>query len=330
MFNQSVIFQKPQHALLHQLGFTYIDMHNHSYYSDSVTRISPIAKRMRKLHLAVALTDHNEVKGNITLAQENPDILVIPGMELTTKERAHILMYFYSRSDMAHFFEKHVKQFRGRNPNLATAVTLSDLCEHAIDYNALLAPAHPFAVPKMFSFMAAVYKHRVNQRVLENIDAVEVICGGNLRQMNLHAVEWAQQMQKGLIGGSDSHTLNTLGGVVTLTYGTTIAEILDAVKKRQTAVVGTEAKMYQRTVPYAIIASRHLGYVKPMVTSGCAASYVTTKKFLVKNMGAGKRAEQRVGLSHGVQVLADELNNGYPSIRKPMMMQKMSSFFKRK
>lgn len=330
MFKQSVIFQKPQHALLHHLGFTSIDMHNHSHYSDSSTKISAIAKRMRKLQLAAALTDHNEVKGNITLARENPDLLVIPGMELTTKERAHILMYFYSHSDMAHFFEKHVDKFRGKNPNLATTITLSQLCDHAIDYNALLAPAHPFAIPKMFSFMAVVEKHRVEQRILENMDAVEVICGGNFRQMNMHALEWAQQMEKGLIGGSDSHTLGTLGSVVTLTHSTTVPEVLDAVKKRQTAVIGTEAKMYQRTVPYAIIASRHLGYVKPLVTSGCAASYVTTKKFLVKNMGAEKRAEQRVGLSHGVQVLADELNKGYPSIRKPLMMQKMSSFFKRK
>jgi predicted metal-dependent phosphoesterase TrpH len=324
------MFQKPQHALLHQLGFTYVDMHNHSQYSDTTTRIHTIAKRMRKLQLAVALTDHNEVMGNITLARENPDLLVIPGLELTTKERAHMLMYFYSRSDMAHFFEKHVKDFRGKNPNFATAVTLSNLCDHAIDYNAILAPAHPFAIPKMFSFMSAVQKHGVEQRVLENIDAVEVICGANLRHMNMQAVDWAQHMEKGIIGGSDSHSLSTLGNVVTITHGSTIAEILDAVKKRQTAVVGTEAKLYQRTLPYAIIASQHLKYVKPIVASGCASSYISTKKYLVQKMGVEKRAVQRVGLSNGVKVLADELNKGYPSIRKPVMVQKMSSFFKRR
>ncbi len=330
MFRQNIMFQKPQHALLHQLGFTSLDMHNHSLYSDSTTKIPIIAKRMRKLQMGIALTDHNEVAGNLHLAKDNPDLLVIPGLEITTKERAHILAYFYTHNDMNDFFEKHIKLSRGKNPNLATSVTVQQLCDLAINYNAVIAPAHPFAIPNMFSFVKAIKKHSASQQIIDSLDAVEVICGGNFRQMNMNAVHWAQKLDKAVVGGSDSHSINTLGSVVTLAHGTTVPEILDALKKKQTAVMGTEAKMYQRTLPYTIIASRHLRYVPPLMKSTYDSSLVSTKRFLSHNLGKDKRAEQRVGLSKGIQHLAEELHKGYPHIQKPKMMQKMSRLFKKK
>lgn len=329
MFRQSVLFQKPQHALLHQLGFTSIDMHSHSVYSDSRTKLTAIAKRMQKLHMAIALTDHNEIVGNSILAKENPELLVIPGIEVTTKEWAHILAYFYTQDDMKEFFEKHIKQCRGKNPHLATSITTHQLCDAAVGYNAVIAPAHPFAIPNVFSFVKTIKKNQASQYVLDALDAVEVICGGNFRQMNLHAVAWAQKLDKGVVGGSDSHHISNLGSVVTVAQGSTVSEILDAVRKKQTAVVGTEAKMYQRTLPYTIIASRHLRYVPPLMKSTCASSFHSTKKFLSQSLGREKRAEQRRGLSKGVQHLAGELHKGYPHIQKTRMMEKMSALFKK-
>jgi len=303
MFRQTVLFQKPQHALLHQLGFTSLDMHNHSMYSDSVTRIQTIAKRMRKLQMGIALTDHNEIAGNYVLAKENPDLLVVPGLEITTKERAHILTYFYTHDDMKDFFQKYVKDVRAQNPNFATSIALQQLCDYAAGYNAVLAPAHPFAIPSMFSFVHAVKKHPASRQIIDALDAVEVICGGNLRQMNKNAAQWAEKFDKGIIGGSDSHAIGSLGSVVTIAHGTTVAEILDAIKKKQTAVVGTEAKIYQRTLPYTIIASKHLSYVPPMMKSTCISSYVFTKKILSRQMSVEKLAKQRAGLSNGISRL---------------------------
>lgn len=298
-------------------------------YSDSRTKLIAIAKAMRKLHMGIAVTDHNEIAGSSILAKENLGLLVIPGIEVTTKEWAHILIYFYAQDDMKEFFEKHIKQYRGKNPHLATSVTTPQLCDAAVGYNAVIAPAHPFAVPNVFSFVKTIKKNKESQHVLDALDAVEVICGGNFRQMNLHAVAWAQKLDKGVVGGSDSHNPGTIGSVVTVAHGSTVSEILDAVRKKQTAVVGTEAKMYQRTLPYTIIASRHLRYVPPLMKSTCASSLLSTKKFLSKNLGRERRAEQRRGLSKGVQHLAMELHKGYPHIQRPRMVEKMSALFKK-
>ena len=260
---RSVVFQKPQHSSILQEGYSAVDMHNHSEYSDTTTPITTIAKKARKQGIGLALTDHNEVAGNIKLAQDNPDLLVVPGLEITTKEMAHVLTYFYSPDEMQDFFDTHIKDSRGGNPNLATKVSVTDLLDMTKDYNCVIAPAHPFAFPKRFSFISAMERGFVDKKVLKSLHGVEVICGANLRHMNHCAVDWAEELNKATIGGSDAHTLGSLGSVVTVSEGSTVEEVLNAIKRKKTSVVGSEAKFYQRPLSVAKIASCHLRYFKP-------------------------------------------------------------------
>lgn len=330
---RSVVFQKPQHSSIIQEGFSAIDMHNHSEYSDTTTPITVIAKKARKLGIGFALTDHNEVAGNIKLAKDNPDLLVIPGTEITTKEMAHVLTYFYSHKDLQAFFDKHIKDSRGGNPNLATKVSVSDLMDIAKEYNGVIAPAHPFAFPKRFSFVSAMERGFVDKSVLKSLDAVEVICGANVRYMNRCAVDWADELNKATIGGSDAHTVSALGSVVTITEGATIAEVLNSIKKKKTAAVGSEARLYQRPVPLAKIASCHLRYFKPTMQTQYELSIrqplAKTKLLLKEQLGPEKRAVQRKGLVRGLANLSEELEySGFPKIRKTAFMNNMHKFFK--
>lgn len=334
MLRQQILFQKPRHKTLIQQGFTPVDMHNHSQYSDTTTKLPTIAKKARKLGIGVALTDHNEVAGNIRLAKENPDLLVVPGLEITTKEMAHVLTYFYSHDEMQDFFRKHIKDSRGGNPNLATNVSVTDLVDITKDYSCLVAPAHPFAFPKRFSFISAMERGFVDKSVLQSLHAVEVICGANLRYMNNCAVDWAAELEKGTIGGSDSHSIGTLGTVVTLTEGSTPEEILNSIKRKQTTVMGTEAKLYQRPMPLAKIASCHLRYWKPTMKTqyelNVRRPMLTTGKMLVKRLGPEKRREQRFGLVRGIENLSEELEwKGYPRIEKPIFMKRVSGLLRR-
>lgn len=319
----SVLFQKPQHSYLLQKGFTIIDMHNHSEYSDTTTRITTIAKKTRKLGIGISLADHNEVAGNIRLAKENPELLVIPGIEITTKEMAHILTYFYTHDEMKAFFDKHIKDSRNGNPYLATKIGMTDLFDITKNYNCIVAPAHPFAFPKQFSFISAMERGFVDKSVLKTLSAVEVICGANIRYMNKYAVDWTQELDKACIGGSDSHSIGSLGTVVTLTEGSTIEEILNNIRKKRTAVVGTETKIYQRPIPLAKMASCHIRYFKPTMKTqyelNLKPPILMTKKMLDKRFGPEKRREQRIGLAKGLTKLSEQLEfKGYPQIKKPL------------
>ncbi len=328
MNRSTVLFQKPQHNTIIQQGFTAIDLHNHSEYSDTTTPITTIAKKARKLGIGLALTDHNEVAGNVKLSQDNPDIFVIPGLEITTKEMAHILAYFYSHNEMQYFFETHIKDSRGGNPNLATNVSVTNLLDITKNYNCVIAPAHPFAFPKRFSFISAMERGFVDKSVLKSLHGVEVICGANLRYMNHCAADWAEELDKATIGGSDAHTVSSLGSVVTVAKCSTVEEVLNAIKKKQTAVVGSEAKLYQRPIPLAKIASCHLRYFKPTMKAqydlAVKAPIVNTKKILAKRLGSEKREEMRDRFVSGLDALSNELNfRGYPKIEKPLFMKKI-------
>ncbi len=331
---RSVVFQKPQHKSILQEGFSAVDLHNHSEYSDTTTPITTIAKKARKLGIGLSLTDHNEVAGNIKLAQDNPDLLVVPGLEITTKEMAHVLTYFYSHDELQDFFETHIKDSRGGNPNLATKVSVSDLLDMTKDYNCVIAPAHPFAFPKRFSFISAMERGFVDKEVLKSLHGVEVICGANLRYMNHCALDWAEELNKATIGGSDAHTAGSLGSVVTVSEGSAVEEVLNAIKSKKTSVVGSEAKLYQRPLPLAKIASCHLRYFKPTMRTQYELNVKmplrTTKSILQQKLGPEKRKEQRKGIARGLATLSSELEfRGYPAIQKPVLLQKFSKIMKR-
>jgi predicted metal-dependent phosphoesterase TrpH len=323
---QSVLFQKPDHSFLAEQGYTAVDMHNHSCYSDTTTKLHLIAKKARTLGIGVCLSDHNEVAGNIRLAKENPDLFVVPGMEVTTKEMAHVLMYFYSHNEMQHFFDTHIKDARHGNPHLATRVSVSDLVDISKAYNCVLAPAHPFAFPKRFSFVSAMQRGFVDTAILKSLDAVEVISGENLRMMNTKAVAWAAELQKATVGGSDAHTLNALGRVVTVNEESTVENFLDAIKKKQTQVIGKEARFYQRPLPYAKIASKNLKYFRPTMKVqyelSVRAPVMTARKMFHNKFGAPRREEHRDEIRAGMRCFSEELQfTGFPRIKKPLAMR---------
>jgi predicted metal-dependent phosphoesterase TrpH len=69
-------------------------MHFHSHHSDGLNRIATIADRARELNIGIAITDHNAIQGAVEI-DNYKDILSIPGIEVTSAEGTHILIYFY-------------------------------------------------------------------------------------------------------------------------------------------------------------------------------------------------------------------------------------------
>ena len=72
-----------------------VDMHIHTRHSDAAISIPSLLTRAKHLGTGVAITDHNEIHGVVEACQQSHGVLVIPGIELSSLEGPHILLYFY-------------------------------------------------------------------------------------------------------------------------------------------------------------------------------------------------------------------------------------------
>jgi len=98
--------------LLHKIrekGYTPVDMHIHTHHSDAAISIPSLLSRAKHLGIGVSITDHNEISGVIEACDQPHDVLVIPGIELSSCEGPHVLLYFYSEGDLADYFATHIK-----------------------------------------------------------------------------------------------------------------------------------------------------------------------------------------------------------------------------
>ena len=95
MLNQQnrIQFEKPDIERLNR-AYTVVDLHFHSHYSDGSNSIHEIATYAETLNIGVSITDHNNIRGALEI-DTYKDIFSIPGIEVTSCEGTHILIYFY-------------------------------------------------------------------------------------------------------------------------------------------------------------------------------------------------------------------------------------------
>lgn len=234
------------------------DMHFHTKYSDTYTRIKPILKLARKKNIHLAITDHNEVQGCLEASQNKYGVKIIPGIEVGCKEGPHLLLYFYSVKDLQEFFEKHIKPFRHKNPNQNTKVKVKDLLEQAKKYPCIVSVAHPTA-PNYFNWMRCV-KENGHADIFKYIDAMEVICGQSLRKMNEKAIALCQQFGKGFTAGSDGHFLHALGTTITYASADSVEGFLGAIQQKQNFVMGKELSLLPRLYHLSRVSAKHTQY----------------------------------------------------------------------
>jgi predicted metal-dependent phosphoesterase TrpH len=237
-------FEKPN---LQELTgrFTTVDLHFHSRYSDGSNTIAAIARQARKLGIGIAVTDHNQIGGAVEIDQYK-DILSIPGIEVTSEEGAHILIYFYEIENLIRFYADDVQPFMGTDVMSSTALKMEDIVERARNYKTLIIFPHP---------NCAVYTGVCNpyfpegrlQRLFEMVDGVEVINSGNLKKSNLKCALLGFNLDKAITGGSDGHLLKHMGKVVTFAgCAPQRGAFLDAVKQKKNKVIGKEIDLFRK------------------------------------------------------------------------------------
>jgi len=242
--NHRVEFEKPDLPALtrHQ---TVVDMHFHSRYSDGLNYVRSIARRAAALGIGIAITDHNAIKGALRL-ERFKDCLTIPGIEVTSREGAHLLVYFYDIQTLVRFYEKDVQPFLGRDVMSSISLKMEEIIERAQDYQNLIIFPHPYC-GVYTGICNAFFSKNQQTRLMNMADGVEVINAGNMKKWNLQCAVLGFNLGKSMTGGSDGHNLFQMGKSVTVAdQAVDRQSFLDAVKNRETYVVGKETHLFQK------------------------------------------------------------------------------------
>ncbi len=183
------------------------DFHIHTIYSaDSIIQPKTLVD-MLATHSYIkvaAVTDHDSVRGckaTVELASAYPDILIIPGVEISTP-----------KGDMLVLGTEEL-------PPKPWAPEL--VVDYAKSIGAVSIVAHPFREYGMGDFARSL-----------KVDAIEVLNGGSSAAANSQAKDLAKSMSLPGTGGSDAHQVSELFTMCTrINASLNVDSVLKAIKK---------------------------------------------------------------------------------------------------
>jgi len=255
-----ITFQKPQVKELNKLGFNCVDMHFHTKYSDGISKIQSVLKKARKREVGVAITDHNDIRGAIEAYNNRNGVFMVPGIEVTSYEGPDILLYFCNTQELQDYYIKYIKNFKGKDPNGRLKKSFVDLIEPSQNYNCLVSLPHPCGV-LWKSIPKFIEKYGHEKKLLEHVDAVEVMNSEQMKKANLNALKLREQWKKAFTGGSDGHSLWELGSTVTFSYEHNLEAFLESIRKKKNYVTGKEVYLPKRVIPHTVALRKHATYM---------------------------------------------------------------------
>lgn len=185
----------------------YADLHLHTTYSDDSTITPRILLERLLAHSFIkvaAVTDHDTTSGIntiIKLASAYPDILIIPGVEISTPQGDMLVL--------------------GTNETPPRPWVAENIIDYAKGNDCVSIIAHPYREYGMGD-LARKYK----------VDAIETLNGASPSLANKAAQDLAKQMGLPGVAGSDAHQPLELCTVYTeIDASMNVDEILDAIKK---------------------------------------------------------------------------------------------------
>ena len=198
----------------------YADFHIHTVYSsDSVIQPKTLVDMLvgHNFIKVAAVTDHDSVRGckaTVELASVYPDILIIPGVEISTPN-----------GDMLVLGTEELPP-KPWNPE--------DIVDYAKDNAAVSIVAHPYREYGMGDLTRKL-----------KVDAVEVLNGGSSQAANRQAKELAKEIGLPGTAGSDAHQTAELFSVCTQVQASLdIDEILKAIKSGLVSVQSARGSIH--------------------------------------------------------------------------------------
>lgn len=237
-------FERPNLEELTQRA-TVVDMHFHSELSDGHASIEAIARRAVELGIGIAVTDHNSIHGAVEIDRFK-NVFSIPGIELTSYEGTHLLVYFYEIKSLMRFYSLHVQPYIGAEIMSSLFLELEDIIQRARQFETVIIFPHPYC-GSYTGIYNPYFKNGRFDQLLDMVDGVEVINSENLNKWNLRSALLGFNLNKGITGGSDGHRLAQMGRVVTVAdCSWRRRAFLDAVKNGGSSVIGKEIDILRK------------------------------------------------------------------------------------
>jgi len=201
-----------------------VDMHVHTVYSgDSRNSVQDILDGCRRVGMdGVVVLDHNTLRGGSEAVAMRSDILVIPGIEVSTAD-GHVLAL-------------------NVNAEIPRDLTVEETIDRIHAQGGVAVAAHPYRV------WSGLGESKVYGR---KFDAIECQNGRSTRRGNRKAVVLAEEMGRARTGGSDSHEPETIGKAYTvLPDGCTDADsVMKALLSGKATAEGSDRDV-QATIRY--------------------------------------------------------------------------------
>ena len=266
-----ILFERPDLAELTQ-HYTVVDPHFHSHYSDGYNSVQAIVKRARELNIGIAITDHNDIRGAVEL-DGCKGLVTIPGIEITSSEGTHILVYFYDAKSLSAFYTKDVKPNMGHDIMSSTRLEMEDIIVRARTFETVIVFPHPYSATFTGIHNSYFSEERLS-RLFEMVDGIEVINAENLNKWNLRSALLGFNLNIGVTGGSDGHRLAQMGKVVCYAVcRNTRRAFLDAIKTNQTKVIGKEIDLIRKVTSNGVKLRTNIKNCPDLVEKNLRYSY---------------------------------------------------------
>ena len=264
-------FKKPDLETLTE-QYTVVDMHFHTFHSDGHNSVDEISAYARQLDIGIAITDHNEIKGAVELARQK-DILCIPGIEVTSTEGSHVLVYFYAHGDLERFYRQTILPAMGSEIMSSTSLEMEAIIEAARRFPSVIVFPHPYSAAYS-GIQNSYFSETRLLELYEMVDGIEVINAENMNKWNLQSTVLGFNVGKGITGGSDGHRLSQMGKAVTYACGKLDREaFLHAVKEGQTHVIGKEIDLLRKVTSNTIKLKNNIRNYPDLIEKNIRYSY---------------------------------------------------------
>lgn len=196
-------------------GSIKIDLHTHTTRSyDGLTTIEEAFAAIKQRGLdGIAITDHDTIEAAVKALRSKTDVIVIPGIEISTKE-GHLLAI-------------------GVTEMIPKGLPATETVEKIREAGGLAVVPHPY------DFMTGLGE-TITREI--NPDAIESVNSNSRpfsRKTSL-SKKLAEELQKSQTAGSDAHIPAAIGNAYTIieTNSTDLESLLKAIKNGQTTPIG--------------------------------------------------------------------------------------------